>query len=145
MATNDAIECCDKYENARDFRFGDKLKIMEGGPEDLPTIKAFNRSVEGYSLSGAIGMMAICSSINATFVRESDVGEKRGKPLESNLDRLECLISDPGEILLPLFRRHGGVGIYTWCGDVGIAGRTFPVGESDLAASTTRLARRLMG
>ena len=82
MATNESLECCDKYENARDYFFGDKLKIMEGNPEELPCIKDC-RSFESDNLTGAIGRRIICNSSKAKFARERDVDPEKGTSSKS--------------------------------------------------------------
>ena len=150
MATRESIESRDKYEDTMEFFFADRIKNMNGNHEALPRIKSPNGSVEGDALSGAIGRRALCNSRKETFVRDFD--EKGGMFLRINRGSSECSLPDTytrylmcAKILLPLFRRHGRVGIYTWFGDMGIEGRTFPPAESDMVASTTRLSHRLIG
>ena len=153
MATNESLERCDKYENVRDYFFGDKLEIMDGNTEEPPPpcIKDW-LSFESDNLTGAIGRRTIWNIIKPKFVRERDVDPTKGNILKINRDRLGSFLTDPytrylmrDKVLFTLFRKNGDDEIYKWFGDLQLVDSMFPQGESDLVGSTIRLARRLLG
>ena len=94
MAANESPDRCGKYANAMDYFFGDKRKITDGNPVEIPCVKGC-RSFESDNLTGAIGRRIICNSIHPKFVRERDVDPTKGHFLKINRDRLEICLTNP--------------------------------------------------
>ena len=94
MTTNESPERCGKYANARDYFGGEKLKTMDGNPEDLPEIKSC-RSFESDNITGAIGRRIIRNIRKPKFFRDRDGEKANGLFLEINRDGLGDFLTDP--------------------------------------------------
>ena len=80
--------------NTGGYFLGEKLKITEGNPEELPQIKSC-RAFGSDDLTVAIGRRVICNIRKPKFVRPREVDQGKGFFLKIDRDRLECFPDDP--------------------------------------------------